>query len=98
MVLRAFALRRNDSLKRSRARRPRIEWMEPRTVLSPPTVTGLSPTSGPEAGGTLVTISGTSFTGATAVDFGTTAATNLDRGQRHHNHGRQSRRAPASST
>ena len=42
-----------------------------------PTVTGLSPTSGPAAGGTLVTITGTSFTGATAVDFGTTAATNV---------------------
>ena len=38
---------------------------------------GPGPTSGPEAGGTLVTISGTSFTGATVVDFGTTAATNL---------------------
>ena len=43
-----------------------------------PTVTGLSPTTGPTAGGTLVTITGTGFTGATAVDFGTTAATNLD--------------------
>ena len=42
-----------------------------------PTVTGLSPTSGSTAGGTLVTITGTSFTGATAVDFGTTPATNL---------------------
>ena len=38
---------------------------------------GLSPTSGPAAGGTLVTITGTGFTGATAVDFGTTPATNL---------------------
>ena len=42
-----------------------------------PTVTGLSPSSGPAAGGTLVTITGTNFTGATAVDFGTIAATNL---------------------
>jgi len=42
-----------------------------------PTVTGLSPTTGSQAGGTLVTITGTSFTGATAVDFGTAAATNL---------------------
>ena len=47
------------------------------TVAAAPTVTGLSPTSGPTAGGTLVTITGTSFTGATAVDFGTTAATNV---------------------
>ena len=42
-----------------------------------PTVTGLSPTSGPTMGGTLVTITGTSFTGASAVDFGTTPATNV---------------------
>ncbi len=52
--------------------------MEQRTLLSLPAVTALSPTSGPEAGGSLVTISGTSFTGATTVDFGKTAATNLD--------------------
>ena len=43
-----------------------------------PTVTAISPTTGPAAGGTSVTVTGTNFTGATAVDFGTTAATNLD--------------------
>ncbi len=42
-----------------------------------PAVTGLTPTTGPEAGGTLVTIAGTGFTGATAVDFGPTAATGV---------------------
>ena len=42
-----------------------------------PAVTAISPTEGPLAGGTTVTITGTGFTGATAVDFGTTAATNL---------------------
>jgi hypothetical protein len=47
------------------------------TAVTAPNVTGLSPTSGPEAGGTMVTITGTGFTGATAVDFGTTAATNV---------------------
>ena len=36
-----------------------------------PTVTGVSPSSGPTAGGTSVTVSGTNLTGATAVDFGT---------------------------
>ncbi|MFI5459447.1 MAG: IPT/TIG domain-containing protein [Isosphaerales bacterium] len=51
--------------------------MEPRTLLSPPTVTGIAPTSGPAAGGTPVAITGTGFTGATAVDFGTTAATDV---------------------
>ena len=42
-----------------------------------PTVTGISPPSGPTAGGTSVTISGTNLTGATAVSFGSTAATNV---------------------
>jgi len=37
-------------------------------------VTHLSPAGGKAAGGTTVTITGTNFTGTTAVDFGTTAA------------------------
>jgi hypothetical protein len=40
-----------------------------------PTVTAISPTSGPTTGGTTVTITGTNFTGATKVLFGTVAAT-----------------------
>ena len=36
-----------------------------------PTVTGVNPMTGPAAGGTSVTITGTNFTGATAVKFGT---------------------------
>ena len=40
-----------------------------------PTVTSISPTGGPVAGGTTVTITGTGFTGVTAVKFGTAAAT-----------------------
>jgi len=39
-----------------------------------PTVSAVSPTSGPTAGGTAVTITGTNFTGVTAVDFGAGAA------------------------
>ncbi|HZL27849.1 MAG TPA: IPT/TIG domain-containing protein [Acidobacteriaceae bacterium] len=39
-----------------------------------PVVTGISPTSGPSAGGTSVTITGTGFTNATIVSFGSTAA------------------------
>jgi hypothetical protein len=35
------------------------------------TVTGVSPSSGPDTGGTNVVISGTGLTGATTVDFGT---------------------------
>ncbi len=40
-----------------------------------PTVTAVAPTSGPTAGGTTVTITGTGFTGATQVAFGPVAAT-----------------------
>ncbi len=42
---------------------------------SAPTITALSPTTGPTAGGTTVTITGTNFTGASAVHFGATPAT-----------------------
>jgi Bacterial Ig-like domain (group 3)/Pentapeptide repeats (8 copies)/IPT/TIG domain len=38
-----------------------------------PVVTGISPPSGPETGGTSVTITGTGFTGASEVDFGSVA-------------------------
>lgn len=43
--------------------------------VGPPIVTGLSPSSGPEAGGTSVTITGTSLDGATSVTFGGVPAT-----------------------
>ncbi|HEV8063505.1 MAG TPA: IPT/TIG domain-containing protein, partial [Acidimicrobiales bacterium] len=42
-----------------------------------PTITGVSPGEGPTSGGNLVTITGTSFTGATAVDFGSRAASDV---------------------
>jgi LPXTG-site transpeptidase (sortase) family protein len=45
------------------------------TFVPPPTITGVSPSAGPTAGGTSVTITGTNLTGATAVTFGGTAAT-----------------------
>ncbi len=44
---------------------------------SPPTVTGVSPSTGTTLGGTTVTITGTNFTGATSVTFGGNAATNV---------------------
>ncbi|NCU11270.1 MAG: autotransporter domain-containing protein, partial [Sphingomonadaceae bacterium] len=46
------------------------------TYVAPPApaVTALSPASGPEAGGTAVTITGTNFTGTSAVTFGAAAA------------------------
>jgi len=39
-----------------------------------PTVTAVSPNSGPPAGGTIVTVTGTNFTGATSVHFGANLA------------------------
>ncbi|MEI7743554.1 MAG: IPT/TIG domain-containing protein [Chloroflexota bacterium] len=47
---------------------------------SAPTVTGLSPSSGSTAGGTVVTVSGTGFNtaaGGTLIEFGTTAASGV---------------------
>jgi hypothetical protein len=44
------------------------------TYSDAPTVTNISPASGPAAGGTSVTITGTNFSGATAVTFGAAAA------------------------
>ncbi len=43
--------------------------------LSPVTVTAISPVTGPPAGGTQVIITGTDFTGASAVNFGGNPAT-----------------------
>ena len=42
-----------------------------------PVYSSLSPISGPVAGGTIVTILGSGFTGATSVTFGSTAATSF---------------------
>jgi RHS repeat-associated protein len=47
------------------------------TYQASPTVTKISPTSGPAAGGTTVTITGTALSGATAVSFAKTAATSV---------------------
>jgi large repetitive protein len=46
-------------------------------IMAPPAVSAVSPNTGPLAGGTTVTITGTNLTGATAVSFGGTAATNV---------------------
>ncbi|MET8028421.1 IPT/TIG domain-containing protein, partial [Streptomyces avermitilis] len=47
------------------------------TYIPVPALTSLNPTSGPEAGGTTVVITGTNLTGATAVTFGATPATSF---------------------
>ena len=46
-------------------------------VFAQPMITGISPTSGPAAGGTSVTITGSHFTGASKVLFGTVAASSV---------------------
>ena len=43
----------------------------------PPAITAISPASGPTAGGTTVTITGSGFTGATKVVFGSVPATSF---------------------
>ncbi|WP_219993581.1 S-layer homology domain-containing protein [Paenibacillus pabuli] len=45
------------------------------TYIAMPTITSMSPTSGPTTGGTTVTLTGTNLTDATAVKFGATEAT-----------------------
>jgi hypothetical protein len=47
------------------------------TYVPVPIVTGISPTSGPVAGGTVVTIRGSNFTGASQVRFGTVAVSSF---------------------
>ena len=47
------------------------------TYGGPPVVTAVSIGTGPSAGGTTVTISGSNFTGATAVNFGSTPGTSV---------------------
>ena len=47
------------------------------TYLPVPTVTGVSPGSGPSVGGNTVTVTGTGFTGASAVSFGAVPATSF---------------------
>ncbi len=47
------------------------------TYVSAPTVSGLTPSSGPTAGGTSVAITGTNLSGATSVRFGSSPATSV---------------------
>ncbi|MGV9823583.1 IPT/TIG domain-containing protein [Nocardia xishanensis] len=49
----------------------------PFTYVPVPTLTSISPNSGPVTGGTTVTLTGTGFTGATAVRFGILPATSF---------------------
>jgi hypothetical protein len=47
----------------------------PFTYVAVPTLIGITPSSGPPSGGTVVVLTGTGLTGATAVSFGGTPAT-----------------------
>src|SRR5215469_13454841 len=47
------------------------------TYVAAPTVTGVSPSSGPAAGGTAITINGTNFASGATVTLGGTGATNV---------------------
>lgn len=47
------------------------------TYFAAPTVTGVSPNTGPTSGGTAVTITGTNFASGASVTFGTASATNV---------------------
>ncbi|MGW3010119.1 IPT/TIG domain-containing protein [Streptomyces sp. NPDC001219] len=49
----------------------------PYTYAGAPTLTGISPNSGPTAGGNTVILTGTNLTGATSVTFGGTPATSV---------------------
>jgi hypothetical protein len=49
---------------------PELTSSQSLTVLPPPSVTSITPSSGPVSGGTTVTISGTGFTTATQVSLG----------------------------
>jgi len=47
------------------------------TYLSPPTLVSVAPTTGPTAGGTLITLTGTNLLGATSVTVGGVAVTSV---------------------
>lgn len=48
------------------------------TYVAPPTITGVTPVTGPDAGGTTITITGTGFTAGLTVKVGGVAATEIE--------------------
>ena len=54
-----------------------VAFRTPSAATAGPTVTSVSPNTGPTAGGTPVTITGTNFAAGATVTFGGTAATNV---------------------
>jgi hypothetical protein len=55
----------------------KLDYSEGVTVKAPPTVTMVTPPSGPASGGSTVTVDGTGFTSSTAVAFGSTPGTTV---------------------
>jgi hypothetical protein len=51
--------------------------INPLTILAPPTLSAIIPSSGPSSGGTVVTLTGTDFQTSATVAIGGTAATNV---------------------
>ena len=78
-----FAIRQIRHPQGSRLRRaalllvlvalPLVTLVQSAGAIVAPAITGISPSSGPSAGGTVVTITGTGFLGATSVKFGATS-------------------------
>ena len=64
----------NIVVSTSRAASPKVVVDRFTYVIPPPVISEILPTSGTTAGGTTVTITGTSFLGATAVNFGAKVA------------------------
>jgi hypothetical protein len=58
----------------NRRRNPQSHPADLFTYVRPPTLTAITPQEGPQAGGTSVSITGTSLTGTSAVKFGATGA------------------------
>ncbi|HTR89233.1 MAG TPA: IPT/TIG domain-containing protein, partial [Solirubrobacteraceae bacterium] len=57
---------------------PDMSFVTPATSTNLPSVTGVSPDAGLDEGGSVVTVSGSNFKGATAVEFGSREATEVE--------------------
>ncbi|MGW2400674.1 YVTN family beta-propeller repeat protein [Kitasatospora sp. NPDC001664] len=54
-----------------------LAFVRPQAPVPAPVVSGISPSSGPAAGGTVVTVDGTGLSGASSVKFGSTEASSF---------------------
>ena len=63
-------------------------------IAAAPTISGVTPTSGPTAGGTALTITGTNFVGGATVTHRRHRRDGRQRRQQHHDHRHRRRRMP----